>query len=278
MMQLPTRAITIAGSAAGGSAGIQADLKTFQELDIYGMSVVTAIVARHPETDKNVHVQTIEAIEAQFATAMKQVGTDALKTGMLFSKAIIEKAADLIEGSGVKIKVVDPVMVGKLDSKLLADDAIDVLKNRLVPLADVITPNVPEASYLLDGRELKTVEDMKEAAVDLHELGPQYVLVKGGRLKGAAVDVLYDGEKLMTFEAPRINTENTSGEGCTYSAAIASYMTKGYAMPEAVRLAKSFVTTAIEHGFTYTEMVGPTYHAAERMKGEAHTIKVDELS
>ncbi|SFE14789.1 pyridoxine kinase/hydroxymethylpyrimidine/phosphomethylpyrimidine kinase [Lentibacillus persicus] len=276
-MTLPTRAITIAGSAAGGSAGIQADLKTFQELDVYGMSVVTAIVARHPGTDKNVHVQTIEAIEAQFATAMKQVGTDALKTGMLFSKAIIEKAADLIEGSGVKIKVVDPVMVGKLDSKLLADDAIDVLKNRLVPLADVITPNVPEASYLLDGRELKTVEDMKAAAVDLHELGPQYVLVKGGRLKGEAVDVLYDGAKLTMFEAPRIDTENTSGAGCTYSAAIASYMTKGYAMPEAVRLAKSFVTTAIEHGFTYTEMVGPTYHAAERMKGEAHKIKVDEL-
>lgn len=276
-MNLPTRAITIAGSAAGGSAGIQADLKTFQELDVYGMSVVTAIVARHPDTDKNVHLQTIEAIEAQFATAMKQVGTDALKTGMLFSKEIIEKAADLIASSSVKVKVVDPVMVGKLDSKLLADDAIDVLKEKLVPLADVITPNVPEASYLLDGREVKTVEDMKQAAVDLYDLGPQYVLVKGGRLKGEAVDVLYDGETLTAFEAPRIDTENTSGAGCTYSAAITAYMTKGYSMPEAVRLAKSFVTTAIEYGFTYTEMVGPTYHAAERMQGEAHRIKVEEL-
>src|SRR5699024_2692467 len=219
-MNLPSRAITIAGSAAGGSAGIQADLKTFQELDVYGMSVVTAIVARHPETDKNVHLQTTEAIEAQFVTATRQVGIDALKTGMLFSEEIIEKAAELIASSDVKIKVVDPVMVGKLDSKLLADDAIDVLKERLVPMADVITPNVPEASYLLKGRALTTVDDMRQAAIDLHELGPQYVLVKGGRLKGEAVDVLYDGETLTAFEAPRIDTENTSGAGCTYSAAI----------------------------------------------------------
>jgi len=276
-MNLPSRAITIAGSAAGRSAGIQADLKTFQELDVYGMSVVTAIVARHPETDKNVHLQTTEAIEAQFVTATRQVGIDALKTGMLFSEEIIEKAAELIASSDVKIKVVDPVMVGKLDSKLLADDAIDVLKERLVPMADVITPNVPEASYLLDGRALTTVDDMKQAAIDLHELGPQYVLVKGGRLKGEAVDVLYDGETLTAFEAPRIDTENTSGAGCTYSAAITAYMAQGHSVPEAVHLAKSFVTTAIEYGFTYTDMVGPTYHAAQRMKGEAHKIKVEKL-
>ncbi|TFJ91453.1 bifunctional hydroxymethylpyrimidine kinase/phosphomethylpyrimidine kinase [Lentibacillus salicampi] len=276
-MNLPARATTIAGSAAGGSAGIQADLKTFQELDVYGMSVVTAIVSRHPETDKNVHLQTIEAIEAQFATAMRQVGTDALKTGMLFSKEIIEKAADLIASSDVGIKVVDPVMVGKLDSKLLADDAIDVLKERLVSMADIITPNLPEASYLLGGRALLSVDDMKQAAIDLYQLGPQYVLVKGGRLKGEAVDVLYDGETLTAFEAPRIDTENTSGAGCSYSAAITAYMAQGSAVPEAVRLAKSFVTTAIEYGFTYTDMVGPTYHAAQRMKGEAHNIKVEKL-
>ncbi|GAB4075082.1 pyridoxine/pyridoxal/pyridoxamine kinase [Barrientosiimonas marina] len=276
-MNLPKRVVTIAGSAAGGSAGIQADLKTFQELDVYGMSIVTAIVSHHPETDKNVHPQTIEAIEAQFSTAAKQVGMDALKTGMLFSRDIIDKAADLIAASDVPIKVVDPVMVGKLDSKLLADDAIDVLKKRLVPMADVITPNVPEASYLLDGREIATVADMKQAAIDLYDLGPQYVLVKGGRLEGAAVDILYDGETLTAFEAPRIATDNTSGAGCTYSAAITAYMAQGYDMPEAVRLAKTFVTTAIEYGFTYTDMVGPTYHAAQRMKGETHSIKVDKL-
>ncbi|MGM8365394.1 bifunctional hydroxymethylpyrimidine kinase/phosphomethylpyrimidine kinase [Virgibacillus sp. W0181] len=270
----PPRVLTIAGSAAGGSAGIQADLKTFQELDIYGMSVITAIVARHPETDKNVHPQSMEAIEAQFATAMKQVGFDVIKTGMLFSIEVIEKVAELIEQTSMTQVVVDPVMVGKLDSKLLKDDAIAALQAKLIPLATIITPNMPEASILLGGRELNHVEDLKQAAIDLHDLGPKYVLVKGGKLDGPAVDVLFDGKQLTTFEAPRIDTVNTSGAGCTYSAAIAANVAKGKSIQEAVLLSKSFVTTAIEHGFTYTEMVGPTYHAAERLRGEAHPIKV----
>ncbi|OZU89009.1 bifunctional hydroxymethylpyrimidine kinase/phosphomethylpyrimidine kinase [Virgibacillus indicus] len=277
-MNYPSRVITIAGSAAGGSAGIQADLKTFQELDVYGMSVVTAIVGRHPETYKNVHPQTIEAIEAQFDTAMKQVGTDSLKTGMLFSKDVIETAAELIQDSRIENIVVDPVMVGKLDSKLLEDDAIEALKDSLIPNATIITPNMPEASFLLDGRTIDSIDGLKKAAIDLHQLGANYVLVKGGRLKGPAVDVLYDGKTVTMLEAPRIDTVNTSGAGCTYSAAIAAYLAKGKTVLEAVRLAKSFVTTAIEHGFSYTEKVGPTYHAAERKYGEAHKIKVKKLT
>ena len=273
-MNYPSRVITIAGSAAGGSAGIQADLKTFQELDVYGMSVVTAIVGRHPETNKNVHPQTIEAIEAQFATAMQQVGSDGLKTGMLFSKEVIELVAALIKDSSIESIVVDPVMVGKLDSKLLKDDAIEALKKSLIPLATIITPNIPEASFLLDGKSINSVEDLKQAAIDLSSLGAKYVLVKGGRLKGPAVDVLYDGETVTTFTAPRIDTVNTSGAGCTYSAAIAAYLSKGKSVNEAIQLAKGFVTTAIEHGFSYTEKVGPTYHAAERKYGESHEIKV----
>lgn len=276
-MSYPSRVITIAGSAAGGSAGIQADLKTFQELDVYGMSVVTAIVGRHPETDKNVHPQTIEAIEAQFDTAMRQVGTDGLKTGMLFSKEVISTVSGLIRDSDIESVVVDPVMVGKLDSKLLADDAIEALKEHLIPLATIITPNIPEASFLLDDRPLKDVADIKQAAIDLYALGAKYVLVKGGRLTGPAVDILYDGETVTMFEAPRIDTVNTSGAGCSYSAAIAAYLAKGKSVVEAVRLSKSFVTTAIEHGFSYTEMVGPTYHAAARRHGEAHKIKVNQL-
>ncbi|WP_373895077.1 bifunctional hydroxymethylpyrimidine kinase/phosphomethylpyrimidine kinase [Virgibacillus sp. CBA3643] len=274
-MNFPSRVITNAGSAAGGSAGIQADLKTFQELDVYGMSVVTAIVGRHPETDKNVHPQTLEAIEAQFATAMKQVGADGLKTGMLFSKEVIETVAALIKDSSIENITVDPVMIGKLDSKLLRDDAIDALMNKLVPRATIITPNVPEASLLLGGRDMTNVDDLKQAAIDLYPLGADNVLVKGGRLEGPAVDVLYDGKTITTFEAPRIHTVNTSGAGCTYSAAIAAYLAKGESITEAVRLAKSFVTTAIEHGFSYTEFVGPTYHAATRRFDEAHEIKVN---
>src|SRR5699024_3932729 len=136
MMKYPSRVMTIAGSASGGSAGSQADLKTFQELDVYGMSVVTAIVGRHPVTDKNVHPMTIQAIEAQFSTAMKQVGADSLKTGMLFSKEVIEKAAELIGDSTIEHIVVDPVMVGKLDSKLLEDEAIEGLKETHIPLVE----------------------------------------------------------------------------------------------------------------------------------------------
>lgn len=276
-MMKPPRVLTIAGSAAGGSAGIQADLKTFQELDVYGMSVVTAIVARHPETGKNVHPQTIESIEAQYATAIKQVGVDALKTGMLFSQEVIKKVAEIISGSNLENVVIDPVMIGKLDSKLLEDDAIDAMKKLLLPLATIITPNMPEAAFLLDRRALKNVDDLKQAAKDLHELGSKYVLVKGGRLAGPAVDVVYDGSAFTTFEAPRIDTINTSGAGCTYSAAIAAELAKGKSVQEAVEGAKSFVTTAIAYGFSYTELVGPTYHAAQRTQGEVYRIKVDKV-
>jgi len=277
-MNHPARVVTIAGSAAGGSAGIQADLKTFQELDVYGMSVVTAIVGRHPETNKNVHPQTVEAIEAQFDTARRQVGMDALKTGMLFSKEVIEVTARLIEESEIEFVVIDPVMVGKLNSKLLKEDAIEALKNRLIPLSTIITPNIPEASFLLDDRKISTVEEMKQAAIDLYALGSNYVLVKGGRLKGPAVDILYDGKTLTSFEAPRIDTVNTSGAGCSYSAAITAFLAKGESVEKAVEHAKNFVTTAIEHGFTYTEMVGPTYHAAQRKYGDAYEIKVEKIN
>lgn len=274
-MDKPLRALTIAGSAARGSAGIQADLKTFQELNVYGMSVVTAIVARHPVTNKNVHIQTLEAIEAQFDAAVNHFGFDGMKTGMLFSKEVIDLVAQLIRKNNIKQLIVDPVMVGKLNSKLLKDDAIELLKTQLIPEAKMITPNMTEASILLNDRSISTVDDIKQAAIDLHELGARYILVKGGRLSGPAVDVLYDGEVVTTFTAPRIDTNNTSGAGCTYSAAITAYLTKGKNVQEAVRLAKQFITTAIQYGFSYNELAGPTYHAAERLKGIAHEIKVE---
>lgn len=271
----PLRVLTVAGSAAGGSAGIQADLKTFQELDVFGMAIITAIVARHPETDINVHKQTLEAIEAQFATAVNQVKEfDGMKTGMLFSKEIIEKVTELIKLYKIKQVVVDPVMVGKHKSKLLKDDAITALKEKLIPVAKMITPNMTEASILLNDRKLATVEDLKQAAIDLHKLGASYVLVKGGELEGPAIDVLYEGKTLTTYKAPRILTENTSGAGCTYSAAIAANLAKGLPVTEAVYQAKSFITQAIEYGFSYTELPGPTLHAADRLYEEAHEIKM----
>lgn len=272
----PPRVLTIAGSAAGGAAGIQADLKTFQELDVYGMSVITALVGRHPVTNKNVHPQTIEAIEAQFHTVTNQAGVDAIKVGMLFSADVIECVTDLLAQTGVKNLVVDPVMIGKLRSILLKDDAIDSLRNKLLPQAAIITPNMPEASLLLDGRPVETVEDIRQAAIDIHDRVQTAVLVKGGRLDGPAIDVLCNDDGVVTFEAPRIDTLHTSGAGCSYSAAIAAHLAKGETLHEAVRKAKQFITTAIAHGFTYTDSVGPTYHAAVRRFGHAHDIIVSE--
>ncbi len=256
------RALSIAGAAARGGAGIQADLKTFQELDVYGMSAITAIVATHPETKQGIFPQPLEALEAQLYTILSDIGVDALKTGMLFTEEVIAFIADWLKAAETDNIVVDPVMIGKMGSALLKDDAIDAMKKKLIPLAKVITPNMPEAARLLDMDELTTVNDLKAAAKALHEFGPQYVLVKGGRLEGPATDILYDGEQYYILESPRIDTIHTNGAGCTYSAAIAAELAKGKPVPAAVEKAKKFITAAIRHSFGFKRGVGPTYHAA----------------
>lgn len=271
------RALTIAGSAARGGAGIQADLKTFQELDVFGISAVTAIVAQNPKTKQGIFPQSLEAMEAQLSTIAEDIGMDAVKTGMLFTKEIISYVADWIAQSGVKNIVIDPVMIGKMGSHLLKEDAMGAMRNELLPLATIITPNMPEASYLLDNMELKTVEDLKEAAKRLRALGPKYVLVKGGRLDGPAVDVLYDGEQFYMLEAPRIDTIHTNGAGCTYSAAITAGLAKGKTVPEAVIEAKKFITAAIRHSLQFKQGVGPTYHAAYRKYNETGcTVTIEQ--
>jgi len=258
------RVLTIAGSASGGSAGIQADLKTFQEIGVYGMSVITAIVGRHPVTNKNVHPVSVEAIEAQCATAIAHTGIDSLKTGMLFSSSIIHTVSDFLEErQGIHI-VVDPVMVGKLDSILLQEEAIQALIEHIIPKASILTPNMKEASILLDNRPILTVEDCRQAAIDLHHEKKKFILVKGGRLEGPAIDILYDGEHLYYIEAPRIPTLNTSGAGCTYSAAITSYLALGDSVFEAVKKAKRFVTHAIHHSISFNENPGPVNQFANR--------------
>lgn len=265
-MTIPT-ALTIAGAAARAGAGIQADLKTFQERDVFGISAITAIVASHPKKSTNIYPQTVEAVEAQFYTAFHDIGFDAMKTGMLFTTEMIERVADLVQQTNLKNIVVDPVIIGKMGSQLLQDEAITAMKERLIPLATIITPNMPEAAKLLDQPELTTVDEMKEAAVALHELGPTYVLVKGGRLQGPAIDVLYDGKDFKTYTAKRIDTNNTNGAGCTYSAAITAELAKGKSVHQAVSLGKAFITAAIRHSLTFKRGVGPTYHAAYRKYG-----------
>lgn len=265
-MSIP-RVLTIAGSAAQGSAGIQADLKTFEELDVYGMSVITAIVANNSTTEKGIFTNSLEAIEAQFYASFEHVGIDALKTGMLFTKDIIERTAELIKQADVPHVVVDPVMIGKMGSQLLKDDAIDTLVDTLFPLSTVITPNLHEAIRLTGKTKIETVEDMKEAARELYKLGPAYILIKGGRLHEGAVDVLYDGKDYKEFRTERIDTIHTSGAGCSYSAAIASGLAKGKSMTDAVYEAKDFVTCGIKHALSFNRGIGSTYHGAWRTCG-----------
>ncbi|HLS31609.1 MAG TPA: bifunctional hydroxymethylpyrimidine kinase/phosphomethylpyrimidine kinase [Flavobacteriaceae bacterium] len=255
--RLPKGTLSIAGAESGGTAGIHADLKAFQEVGVYGMATITAIVGRHPKTNKNVHPIDLEAIEAQFATAVARNPIDSIKTGMLFSQQVIKLVANMLNTFDVPRPVVDPVMIGKLDSKLLNDDAIATLQSEIFPLAKLITPNMMEASVLLGNRKIEKVTDLAQAAIDLHEQGPQHIIVKGGRLEGPAIDVLYDGKTLTYYEAPRIQTQNTSGAGDSYSAAIAAYLAQDYEMEAAVLAAKQLVTTAIAHSFSYSSMPGP---------------------
>ncbi|ARI75894.1 bifunctional hydroxymethylpyrimidine kinase/phosphomethylpyrimidine kinase [Halobacillus mangrovi] len=265
-MSIP-RVLSIAGSASQGSAGIQADLKTFQEFDVYGMSAITAIVANNSTTDQGIFTQPIESIEAQIHASLEHVGADALKTGMLFTKEIIKRTAELIQESNVEHIVIDPVMIGKMGSQLLKDEAIEVLVNELVPKATIITPNLHEAARMLECSLPKTPEDMKIIARDLYSLGSKYVLLKGGALENyPAVDMLYDGKSIVELESERIPTVHTSGAGCTYSAAIASELARGYDVEDAVRRAKSFVTSAIRYALSFDRGIGSTYHAAHRTR------------
>lgn len=267
-METVYKACTIAGAAARGGAGIQADLKTFQELGVYGFTAITAINATNPKTEKSLFIQSVEAIEAQLVAINEQDDLDALKTGMLFSKEIIEFVADWLPTASVKHIVVDPVMFGKYGSSLLAEDAMDALKTELIPQASVITPNMPEASYLLDGKEIHTLDDLKDAARDLIHLGPKYVLVKGGRLEGPAIDILYDGNKMFQLEAPRIDTIHTNGAGCSYSAAITAELAKGRSIEEAVFIAKKFVTAGIRRFIPFELAPGMIDHRAYKVYGE----------
>lgn len=264
------RVLTIAGSAARGGAGIQADVKTFQELDVYGVAAITAIVARHA-SGQGVYPLPIETIKAQAYTMFEDIGVDVIKTGMLFTEDIIHAVAQVLRDSEAKRIVVDPVMIGKLGSKLLEDEAIQALKEEVIPQATIITPNMYEAAYLmgLEYDALRTVDDLKRAAGALHSLGSKYVLIKGGRLKGAATDILYNGRDMYEVRAPRIPTKHTNGAGCTYAAAIAAELAKGATVEDAVFVAKKFVTAGIRHSMPAKQGVGPTDHAAYAKFGES---------
>lgn len=268
-MSLP-KALTIAGSDSSGGAGIQADIKTFQEYGVFGMSALTVIVAMDNQWGHQVYPVEHDIIKAQLATILDEIGVNTAKTGMLPTVDIIEIVADVVKKHNIQNFVVDPVMVCKgVDEVLFPDHAI-ALRELITPLATVITPNLTEAGQLSGIGSIKTVDQMKEAAVKIHDLGAKFVLVKGGgKLKhDKAVDVLYDGKELEVLEGERFETTFTHGAGCTYSAAITAGLAKGLEPKEAIYDAKKFITAAIRHSFKINEHVGPTNHAARRLHGE----------
>ncbi|MFB5269585.1 bifunctional hydroxymethylpyrimidine kinase/phosphomethylpyrimidine kinase [Paenibacillus enshidis] len=260
------KALTIAGSDSGGGAGIQADLKTFQELGVYGMSVLTAATAQNTLGVQGVFPLTAEAVARQLDSIGEDLTPDAVKTGMLFSADIIEATADRIAHYGWRNLVIDPVMVAKGGAPLLKADAAVTLIRDLLPLAMIITPNLPEAE-MLTGTKLFKAEDIREAARRIHAMGPDMVIMKGGHAGGdLARDLLYDGTEFTVFESPRIHTMATHGTGCTYSAAITAGLAKGLTTTEAVRVAKDFIQAAIEDSLDIGSGHGPTNHFAYRRR------------
>ena len=253
------RAMTIAGSDSGGGAGIQADLKTFAALGVYGTSVITAITAQNTLKVSGVHEIPVELIRAQIGAVVSDIGADAVKTGMLSSSEIIEAVADEIAARGLSLLVVDPVMVAKSGDRLLREDAIEALRMRLLPLATVVTPNIPEAEALT-GRVIVSAEDARAAARDIVGMGARAVVVKGGHLEGLPMDLLYDGSDFREFTGPRIDTTSTHGTGCAFASAIAAGLAKGLSLEEAVGQAKAFVAEAMRKAFAVGQGHGPLHH------------------
>lgn len=254
-MKLPV-ALTIAGSDSGGGAGIQADLKTFAALGVHGTSVITALTAQNTVTVTAIHDVPADFIRAQFEAVVDDLAPAAAKTGMLSTPETIATVARAIRELGVPNVVVDPVMVAKGGARLLREDAVAALRDELLPLATVITPNLPEAEVLL-GRPIATLEERRQAARDLHALGPRAVVVKGGHAEGDAVDVLFDGHQLLALPAERIATANTHGSGCAFSAAIAAALARGLDVEPAVLEAKRFITGAIRASLELGRGHGP---------------------
>lgn len=264
------KALAVAGSDTSGGAGLQADLKTMQELGVYGMTAITVIVAQNPHNGwaHDVYPLPLEVLEAQMETVLAGIGVDALKTGMLASSEVISLVARKIDQYSVKNVVIDPVLVCKGTDEVLHPEAAVSIREELAPRAAIITPNIFEAGQLSGIKNIQSIEEMKAAAEAIHKLGPRYVLIKGGAKSGldTAVDVLYDGSRFETLESPLFKQAYTHGAGCTYGSAITAGLAKGLDVPAAVRQAKAFITKAIEYSFPLNQYVGPTYHAAHRLK------------
>jgi hydroxymethylpyrimidine/phosphomethylpyrimidine kinase len=253
------KALTIAGSDSGGGAGIQADLKTFSAFRVFGMSVITAVTAQNSLGVQGVENLPPAFVAQQLRSVLEDFGADAAKCGMLSTAPIIEAVAAGLTERRIEKLVVDPVMVAKSGDRLLEPEARAALADRILPLALLVTPNLPEAEVLA-GMRVAEPEDMEEAARRIHTMGPRYVLVKGGHLKGDATDLLWNGRDFTRFSTPRMDSQNTHGTGCTFSAAIVAGLARGQALGDAIRSAKAYVTRAIREGFQAGRGVGQLRH------------------
>jgi hydroxymethylpyrimidine/phosphomethylpyrimidine kinase len=250
------RALTIAGSDSGGGAGIQADLKTFSVLGVFGMTAITAVTVQNSEGVAGYEAISPEAVADQIRAVVTDIGVDAAKTGMLANAAIVSAVADAVEETGVRKLVVDPVSVSKHGHVLLAPDGLATLRARLLPLATLVTPNLSEAAALAR-LEVEGRDDMRRAADAILAAGARAVLVKGGHLDlGEAADLFVDGEVEEWLIARRVDTPHTHGTGCTLAAAIAAHLARGRPLLEAVRAGKAFVTEAILHAMALGHGIG----------------------
>jgi len=253
------KALTIAGSDSGGGAGIQADLKTFAALGVYGSTAITAVTAQNTRMVLAIAEVPEDVVALQIDGVLEDIGASAVKTGMLSGAPIIEAVADRLAAWGIANLVVDPVMVSKTGDALLQTNAVRTLVTRLLPLALIVTPNLPEAE-VLSKHEIRTDAGVRAAARAIHALGPRYVVIKGGHREGPATDLVFDGERFVEFESDRIDTTNTHGTGCTFSAAIAAYLALGEDPLEAIRLAKEFLTGALRASYSIGVGHSPVNH------------------
>jgi hydroxymethylpyrimidine/phosphomethylpyrimidine kinase len=262
MTQTPPLVLTIAGSDSGGGAGIQADLKTMLALGVHGMSVITAVTAQNSLGVQGYWELPPEAVRAQFGSVAGDIGVQAAKTGMLASATLVSLVAELLGGLAAPV-VVDPVGVSKHGDSLLAADAVASVRDRLLPVATVVTPNLYEVTQLT-GVKVTDASGMREAAEAVLAFGPRWVLVKGGHLEenrsAEAADLLFDGTREHWFSVPRLDNRHTHGTGCSLASAIASYLALGHDMVRAVGLAKEYVTGAIKAGFPIGAGIGPVDH------------------
>lgn len=251
--------LSIAGSDCSGGAGIQADLKTFSAHGVYGMTAIVSVVAEN--TFRVIEYQDVrpDMIQKQIDAVFEDIPPDAVKIGMLSGRESMLAVADSLIKWAPHNVVIDPVMYAKNGSALMDPTSIDTLIESIIPLADVLTPNIPEAEKIA-GIAIQNQDDMKKAARLIYAMGCRSVLVKGGHSQGSATDILFDGKDFYFYSAPRIHTKNTHGTGCTYSASIAANLSFGLSIPQAIERSKSYVTTAIAHGLNFGKGSGPTHH------------------